>query len=182
MKRTHSTTLVSYGESSASENEEESPALPPKRPKPSSSSPPTPTPPVVAKQPLKRKRKLPALPAHLAPSVPSSDPSKHQGRTRTTPHVEGQWAAYVYVPIALRRGSSSCTALRRIVERAVGIAREDEGMAGVVVHGMLGSCDSSSSDVGCELHVSLTRPFFLRAYQREEMKRAVRDVARAHPP
>jgi hypothetical protein len=33
-----------------------------------------------------------------------------------------------------------------------------------------------------ELHVSLTRPFFLRASQREEMKRAVRDAAKAHPP
>jgi len=33
-----------------------------------------------------------------------------------------------------------------------------------------------------ELHISLTRPFFLRGHQREEMKRAVRDAARAQPP
>jgi hypothetical protein len=91
------------------------------------------------------------------------------------PHVDGQWAAYVYVPIAVR-GS-----LRRIVERAVDIARKGGGDSGtsVDVH-MLGSSDSNV--VACELHVSLTRPFVLRAYQREEMKRAVRDAAKAHPP
>jgi RNase P protein component len=84
------------------------------------------------------------------------------------------------VPIVLRRGSGTALGLGRIVERAVGIAREDEGMTNVVVHSTLGGWDSQ--DAKCELHISLTRPFFLRAYQREEMKRAVRDVARAHPP
>jgi hypothetical protein len=90
-------------------------------------------------------------------------------------------------------------ALRRVVERAVDIARRggsDSGTgtgtgtgtgAGIDVH-VLGSGSGSSSEsdsrnnVACELHVSLTRPFFLRAYQREEMKRAVRDAAKAHPP
>ncbi|KAF8471004.1 U6 snRNA phosphodiesterase Usb1, partial [Russula ochroleuca] len=130
----------------------------------------------------RHKRKLPALAAHLAPTVPPDDPSKHQGRTRTTPHVDGQWAAYVYVPIALR--GSSTAALRRVVERAVGIAKT-AGETGIVPVHTLGSSGSGSGDVVevCdELHVSLTRPFFLRAYQREEMKRAVRDVAKAHSP
>ncbi|KAF8488149.1 hypothetical protein F5888DRAFT_1623416, partial [Russula emetica] len=104
-------------------------------------------------------------------------PTKHQGRTRTTPHVDGQWATYVYIPIAMRG------TLRRIVEHAVDIARKGGGDSGtsVDVH-MLGSSDSNSNIVACELHVSLTRLFFLRAYQREEMKCAVRDAANAHPP
>ncbi len=38
------------------------------------------------------------------------------------------------------------------------------------------------SDVVCELYISLTRQFFLRVYQREEMRCAVRDAAKAHPP
>ncbi|KAF8501369.1 hypothetical protein F5888DRAFT_1904723 [Russula emetica] len=73
--------------------------------------------------------------------------------------------------------------LRRIVERAVDIARKGGGDSGtsVDIH-MLGSSDSNSNVVACELHVSLTRPFFLRTYQREEMKCAVRDAANAHPP
>ena len=177
MKRTRSTNLVSYGDSESSTSEDEGEGhgsettLPKKRLKRSSTSPP---PPASATDTRQRKRQLPALAAHLASSVPLDDPSKHQGRTRTIPHVDGQWAAYVYVPIAVRG------TLRRVVEFAVGIARKggDSGTS-VDVH-MLGSSDSNV--VACELHVSLTRPFFLRAYQREEMKRAVRDVAKAHPP
>ncbi|KAI0299597.1 hypothetical protein BC826DRAFT_906356 [Russula brevipes] len=176
MKRTRSATLVSYGESS-SENEPETRA-------PSKEIPvPTPTPtPASPPPPIKKKRKLPALASHLAPAVPPDDPSKHQGRTRTVPHVDGQWAAYIYIPLALRG------ALRHVVARAVDVARgEARGVR------TLGGADldpnpdadldaaDSVADVR-ELHVSLTRPFFLRAHQREEMKRAVRDVAKAHPP
>ncbi|KAN0131522.1 putative conserved domain containing protein [Lactarius tabidus] len=154
MKRNRPATLVSYSGSSSSENEEE--ITPP------------PLPPV-------KKRRLPALASHLVPAVPLDDPSKHQGRTRATPHVEGQWAAHVYVSLLLHG------ALRGIVERAVDIAKQE--VAGVR---MVGSADS---DVGKdsvasvrELHVSLTRPFFLRAHQKEEMKRAVRDAAKSRPP
>jgi hypothetical protein len=178
MKRT----LVSYGgDSSASESESETSPHPNKRPNPPPPPPSSSPPPPGTKQ-QRHKRKLPALAAHLAPTVPPDDPSKHQGRTRTTPHVDGQWAAYVYVPIALR--GSSTAALRRVVERAVGIAKT-AGETGIVPVHTLGSSGSGSGDVVevCdELHVSLTRPFFLRAYQREEMKRAVRDVAKAHSP
>ena len=191
MKRT----LVSYGgDSSTSENESETSPPPNKKPNSSSSSSPQPPPPGTKQQQQqqKRKRKLPALPAHLAPSVPPDNPSKHQGRTRTTPHVDGQWAAYVYVPVSLRGGGGSATApLRRVVERAVGIAKTPAGetRTGVVpvYTRTVGSSESGKGEgdeaaVGDELHVSLTRPFFLRAYQREEMKRAVRDIAKAHPP
>lgn len=158
MKRTHSAILVSYGETSASENEEETVSS-------EERSKPPPPPPI-------KKRKLPALPANLVPIVPPDDPSKHQGRTRTAPHVDGQWAAYVYVPLALRG------TLRRVVEHAVDAARRE--VKGVHT---LGGADPDSNSVADvrELHVSLTRPFFLRSHQREEMKRAVRDTAKAHP-
>jgi hypothetical protein len=154
MKRNRPATLVSYSGSSSSENEEEITPPPP--------------PPV-------KKRRLPALASHLVPTVPLDDPSKHQGRTRATPHVEGQWAAHVYVSILLHG------ALRGIVERAVDIAKQE--VAGVR---MVGSADSDTGKDSVasvrELHVSLTRPFFLRTHQKEEMKRAVRDAAKVHPP
>ena len=164
MKRTRAALLVSYDESSSSENDKEH-------------EPERPTPPPSKKT---KKRKLPALPAHLAPAAPPDDPSKHQGRTRTTPHVDGQWAAYVYVPLALR------AALRRVVARAVDIARgeADVDVAGTSVHvlGNGGGGDAGEVADVHKLHVSLTWPFFLRESQREEMKRAVRDAAKAHPP
>jgi hypothetical protein len=157
MKRNRPATLVSYSGSSSSEHEEE--ITPP---------PPPPPPPV-------KKRRLPALASHLVPAVPLDDPSKHQGRIRTTPHVEGQWAAHVYVSLLLHG------ALRGIVERAVDIAKQE--VAGVR---LVGSADSDMGKDSVasvrELHVSLTRPFFLRAHQKEEMKRAVRDAAKVHPP
>ncbi|KAI0262432.1 hypothetical protein BC834DRAFT_828908 [Gloeopeniophorella convolvens] len=160
MKRTHSTALVPYdGSSSSSEAEAET-----GRGEVASSLP--------SQPPATKKRKLPALVAHLTPAVPVDDPSKHQGRARTTPHVEGQWASYVYVPIVLRGP------LRGIVERAVAIAR---GEAPSVR--LLGT-DQGRDDVASlrELHVSLTRPFFLRPHQKEEMKQAVRRVAKDHAP
>jgi len=163
LKRTHSTAnLVSY-EYSTSEDEDQ-PGPPKEQPKSPSPSPPIP--------PSIKKRKLPALPAHLAPAVPTDDPSKHQGRTRTTPHVDGQWAAHVYVPLALRG------TLRRVVERAVELAKGE--VTGLRVLG--GGTGLDSVAEVRELHISLTRPFFLRAHQREDMKRAVRDAARAQPP
>lgn len=153
MKRNRLATLVSYSGSSSSENEEK--ILPP--------------------PPLVKKRRLPALAPHLMPTTPLDDPSKHQGRTRATPHVDGQFAAHIYVPLVLRG------ALRGIVERAVSMAKQE--VAGVC---LLGGADSGPDPDSVaavrELHVSLTRPFFLRAHQREEMKRAVRDAAKAHPP
>jgi U6 snRNA phosphodiesterase len=151
MKRTCSAILVSY------ESEEEQT----ERPADVSSPPPPPS----------KKRKLPPLAAHLTPAVPLDDPSKHQGRTRATAHVDGQWAAHVYVPIALRG------ALRDIVSRAVAIAKGEVASVRVV-----GAEDSESVAGLRELHISLTRPFFLRAHQREAMKRVVRDAAKAHPP
>ncbi|KAI0300614.1 hypothetical protein B0F90DRAFT_391281 [Multifurca ochricompacta] len=159
MKRTHSAVLVSYTNysSSSSENEDENT----KEEKTQ-----------LSRLPVK-KRKLPTLAAHLTPTVPIDDPSKHQGRTRVMPHVDGQWAAYVYVPLVLRG------ALRSVVERAMGIVKEQ-----VPSTRNLGGLDPDSGSVAGmhELHVSLTRPFFLHGHQREEMKRAVRDAAKAHAP
>ncbi len=49
---------------------------------------------------------------------------------------------------------------------------------------VLGASDADADSVAAvrELHISLTRPFFIRTHQKEEIKRAVRDAAKAHPP
>lgn len=41
---------------------------------------------------------------------------------------------------------------------------------------------SKLDDFHHELHISLSRPIFLRAHQREQLKVAVRNAAREQPP
>ena len=81
---------------------------------------------------------LPPLASHLMPAVPLDDLSKHQGRTLSTLHVEGQLAAYVYVPLALHG------ALRGTVERAVAMARQEVLSVHVPV---LGASDADADSV-----------------------------------
>ncbi|VDB84825.1 unnamed protein product [Peniophora sp. CBMAI 1063] len=149
MKRAQSS-LVSYG--SSSDEETSTPALPP--------------PP--------KKCRLPALSSAVVVPTPIDDPSKHQGRIRSSPHVEGQWAAYVYVALPLRGAENA--ALARIVRRAFARAKELEP----ALHAIGSTADDTSGLF--ELHVSLTRPVFLRAHQREEVKIAVKRAAQASNP
>ncbi|EMD39704.1 hypothetical protein CERSUDRAFT_45798 [Gelatoporia subvermispora B] len=113
-------------------------------------------------------RKLPALSASLTPVRPPDDPARHQGRVRTAPHVEGQFAAYVYVPLRLEKGAPLARLLRDVLESAK--ARVPS------LHPISIQLPPGES----ELHISLTRPVYLRAHQRDELKTAVRAIARAH--
>lgn len=136
--------------------------------------------------PQPKKRKLPPLSSQLTIPIPVDDPSKHQGRTRTVPHVDGQWAAYVYVPIKAGARDN----IGRLVRRTLASARERESMGCLRSIGF----DIDSDELGKgktrdengirteddELHISLSRPVFLRAYQREEFKRAVRIIAKSN--
>ncbi|THH21539.1 hypothetical protein EW146_g51 [Bondarzewia mesenterica] len=132
--------------------------------------------------PEKKKRKLPPLASQLTVPIPVDDPSRHQGRSRSTPHVEGQWAAYVYVPVSV--GGRERRGLRRLVRRVVDRARERVPSLRVV------ETDESverkemteEEEASEELHISLSRPIFIRSHQREDVKRAVKAIAKAHPP
>ncbi|TFY73509.1 hypothetical protein EWM64_g10503 [Hericium alpestre] len=155
MKR--SSALVSYSESSDSDSDHA-----PNVPEP-------------------KKRKLPALASSLTVPVPVDDPSKHQGRIRTTPHVEGQWAAYVYIPILLQEEENK--KLRGLVRRVIRRAKDVEPALQVLgTSAPANGNEVADSAVPMELHVSLTRPFYLRAHQREDVKRAMRAVAKTHLP
>jgi hypothetical protein len=45
-----------------------------------------------------------------------------------------------------------------------------------------GDAELSWKKEGRELHLSLSRPIYIRAHQREELKRAVKMLAKSHPP
>ncbi|KAF8798858.1 hypothetical protein BYT27DRAFT_7228131 [Phlegmacium glaucopus] len=121
--------------------------------------------------PQTKKRKLPPISSSISPPAPIDNPELHQGRIRTTPHVEGQFAAHVYVSLPLGRQSLLYKLIQEIfldAKAAVPTLREIWP-------------DSN----GCqrpELHISLSRPIFLRAHQREELKRSVKNIAIAQKP
>ncbi|KAL0960875.1 hypothetical protein HGRIS_005890 [Hohenbuehelia grisea] len=137
-------------------------------------------------KPIKKKRKLPALSSSLITPVPKDNPALHQGRVRTQPHVDGQFAAYVYVPVRVDRSSPLTGLLRDVLQHA-------RSMVGIL-HGMPGSLqalmdessdaadfsDTRRNDEPLELHISLSRPLLLRAHQRDELKRAVKGIAKDH--
>jgi hypothetical protein len=116
--------------------------------------------------PPQKRRKLPALSSTLTVQKPVDDPALHQGRTRSSPFVEGQWAAYVYVPVRLDSESS----FDRVLAAAVRAAQ----LQVPTLH-PLGIRQGRKNAV--ELHISLSRPIYLRAHQRADLEHAVQALA-----
>ena len=111
--------------------------------------------------------KLPKLSAELVPLVPASNPVLHDGRIRSSPHVEGQYAAFVYVPVAVDK------VLEDILKSSMSEAKK-------IVPSL--RSDWLENSAPTELHISLSRPIYLRHHQREDIKRAVKSVALSHSP
>jgi U6 snRNA phosphodiesterase len=161
MKRS-SAVLVSY---SSSEDEDGKPVQPPKKRLAifiyyAS------TQPLNWNYPFYLHRKLPSLPSSLVSATPVDRPELHQGRVRSTPHVDGQWAAHIYLPVLLERHSLLAKHLDMIMKQS--------SLEVPCLHSIWEGKDMGQRR---ELHVSLSRPVYLRAYQREELKRAVRLLA-----
>jgi len=116
-------------------------------------------------------RKLPPISSSIALPAPIDNPALHQGRIRTTPHVEGQFAAHVYVSLPLGRQSL----LYKLVQEIYLDAKE-------AVPALREIWPDSNDCQRPELHISLSRPIFLRAHQREELKRSVKNIAIAQKP
>ncbi|CAE7208838.1 unnamed protein product [Rhizoctonia solani] len=124
--------------------------------------------------PPKKVRTLPALDASLFTPAPVDDPSKHQGRKRTIPYVEGQFIAHVYVPIKLQ--GEFLALLRRIIE----CVQSDT----TVWHSLLENVPKTTGEQiappissGFRSHLSLSRPVPLRAHQRDGFRKEVRKAA-----
>ncbi|KAI0078224.1 hypothetical protein K474DRAFT_1771162 [Panus rudis PR-1116 ss-1] len=132
-----------------------------------------PAPTNVGKSPPKKKRKLPGLSSTFSASVPKDNPALHQGRIRTTPHVEGQYAAHVYVPVYIEQGYRTSEVLQKIWCRSKQLLP--------LIH-FIGEPQSGADFGIIELHISISRPIYLRAHQREELKQAVRSIARSTNP
>ncbi|KAI0823156.1 hypothetical protein BC628DRAFT_1384934 [Trametes gibbosa] len=132
--------------------------------------------PAANPRPPKKLKKLPALPEHLAPAAPADNPALHQGRRRTAPHVDGQFAAYVYVPLLVERRSKLYGLLLRVFQAA---KMAVPSLHPIGLSSPEGEGSESPDRAGVELHISLTRPTYLRAHQRAEFKHAVRNAAKS---
>ena len=113
-------------------------------------------------------RKLPTLSSSLMVPVPIDDPIQHQGRGRTHPHVEGQYATHVYVSLRLKSQSAMYQLLRDVVAEAKTRVPSLQ--------------EAFKLETSSELHISLSRPIYLRAYQREDFKREVMRISKHQKP
>lgn len=112
---------------------------------------------------LIKRRKLPSLSSKLVVTAPTDNPALHQGRVRSSPHIDGRWACHLYVPVVSETGEQPGEVLSSAFRSA---------KAKVPTLHPIGLEDGR-----WELHVSLSRPTFLWTHQREEFKNAVRRVA-----
>ncbi|GLB38278.1 putative phosphodiesterase responsible for the U6 snRNA 3' end processing [Lyophyllum shimeji] len=118
-----------------------------------------------------KKRKLPPLASSLLTPAPIDRPELHQGRIRTTPHVEGQWAAHVYVSLDVAKRS----ALYEFMDDVLAHAKKTCPTLNDI-------WTNSESRKRRELHISLSRPIYLRTHQREELKNAVKEFSKRFSP
>lgn len=114
-------------------------------------------------------RKLPKPSTTLIPSQPTVNPLLHQGRKRSTPHVEGQFASYVYISVHVD------ARLQQFLEAATRFSKER--VPTLQSEWLECSTSSSPSLPIRELHISLTRPIYVFHHQREDFKRAVKLLA-----
>jgi hypothetical protein len=110
-------------------------------------------------------------------TAPIDNPALHQGRKRAQPHVEGNWPTHVYIPIPLSSNPKLWALLKTAMADAKGRVPE--------LHTFLnGHPDDTSGTTrdAAEIHISLSRPLFLRAHQRDNVKKAVKRIADSSAP
>jgi len=116
-------------------------------------------------------RKLPSLSSSLVTPTPIDNPALHQGRLRTIPHVDGQYTAHVYVSLIVERDSALNKVMRDVLDDAK-----------TVVPTLNDLWSAGELPKKPELHISLSRPTYLREHQREVLKRAIKTISRRFTP
>ncbi|RIA87008.1 hypothetical protein C1645_828401 [Glomus cerebriforme] len=120
---------------------------------------------------------LPPLPSEFLQLYPGKknytkhidDPSKHQGRVRSKPHVEGDWATHVYVEVTITEEVGHI--INKIEELTKKIVSEDsiKIISCIENHNRDNNNPSDHNDYyeEAKLHISLSRPLFLKYHQIE---------------
>ncbi|KAF8606819.1 hypothetical protein BDV93DRAFT_327465 [Ceratobasidium sp. AG-I] len=101
--------------------------------------------------------------------APVDDPSKHQGRTRSIPYVEGQFVAHVYIPIKLE--GELLLMLREVIQSAQAANPAWYSLLDPTLN-----TETEQLPSKCSAHLSLSRPVALRAHQRDDFRKEVRKI------
>jgi len=96
--------------------------------------------------------------------APIDNRAAHQGRIRTRPHVEGDFASHVFIRLVASRQ------LTNLVHTVIESTQQH-------VPGMHSLLSTKTDDPKEHLHISLSRPIYLRAHQRDDLRRAVKNIA-----
>ena len=107
-------------------------------------------------------------------TAPIDNPTLHQGRKRAQPHVEGNWPTHVYIPIPL--SSTRNPKLWALLKTAMTDAKGRVPELHTFLNGHPDDTSGAARD-GAEIHIPLSRPLFLRAHQRDNVKKAVKRIA-----
>ncbi|KAG8755928.1 poly(U)-specific 3'-to-5' RNA exonuclease [Ceratobasidium sp. 428] len=119
----------------------------------------------------KKAKTLPKLESTLFTPAPVDDPSKHQGRTRSVPYVEGQFVGHVYLPIKLEEE------LLQMLREVVRCAQATNPAWYSLLDPETEASSSQPSSSKVTMHLSLSRPIPLRAHQRDDLRKEVRRTA-----
>ncbi|CAB4413197.1 unnamed protein product [Rhizophagus irregularis] len=106
------------------------------------------------------------------------DPSKHQGRIRSKPHVEGDWATHVYVDVTLTEEADHI--INKIEELAKEVVNKDgikiiSCIEGHQDNNSLNELDPNGHCEETKLHISLSKPLFLKYHQIEHFWNKLRN-------
>ncbi|PKY48556.1 hypothetical protein RhiirA4_445408 [Rhizophagus irregularis] len=132
------------------------------------------------------RKDLPPLPSDFLQLYPGKkdytkhidDPSKHQGRIRSKPHVEGDWATHVYVDVTLTEEADHI--INKIEELAKEVVNKDgikiiSCIEGHQDNNSLNELDPNGHCEETKLHISLSKPLFLKYHQIEHFWNKLRN-------
>ena len=99
------------------------------------------------------------------------------GRVRAFPHVDGNFATHVYVPLALSRSAEWSRTRAELGDVLARIAARVPGLRPIGDHGKMGDAATATSSFVVpdgDLHVSLSHTFPIRAARRDGLFAALR--------
>ncbi|KAH7103397.1 hypothetical protein BKA62DRAFT_60253 [Auriculariales sp. MPI-PUGE-AT-0066] len=130
---------------------------------------------LVVEPPKKKLKTLPKLSSSIY--AHADDPTSHHGRTRSQRHVDGVYSSYIYASVSLANYPNLARVVQEVTSKAC--AYESRTVHSSLVHNLNTEEEILEAEPECaaELHISLSRPFYISANQRDNLKSEVQQLA-----